>query len=100
MKGTSFERFRTNDYKIATALFRTAFSKQARNMNKEINVAYGWRVTKNNLEDVGLLIDYEIKTLNLDLKYGLVTKKYTDTQLAVLNKLKASLNKTITELYS
>ena len=100
MKGTSFEKFRSNDLKIATAVFRTAFSKQAKNMNKEINVAYGWTITKNNLEDVGLLIDYEIKTLNLDLKYGLITKKYTDTQLAILNKLKASLDKTISELYS
>ena len=101
------EKYKTQDYKkhlksdmkLTDSIFKNAFSKQVKNPNKLINVGYGYRVTRNILEDVNLLTEFQISLINYDLRYGLVSKPYAEKEIAILNQLKKSIDKTIVELF-
>ena len=85
--------------KLADSIFKNAYSKQVKYPTKLVNVGCGYRVTKNILEDVTLIVDFNISLIKYDLNYGLVTRPYAEKEIAILNQLKASIDKTITELF-
>lgn len=88
-----------NDTRMANLIFESAFNKQTKHPDKLINVVYGFRTTRNNLEDAKLLISHKKLMLEFDLKDGLVSRKFVEDQKKILNQLEKSINKTITELY-
>lgn len=88
-----------NDTRLANLIFESAYSKQMKHPDKLINVGYGFRATRNNLEDAKLLISHKKLMLEFDLKDGLISRKFVEEQKKVLNQLEKSMNKTIVELY-
>jgi len=88
-----------NDSKIAISIFENAYNKQAKNPDKLVNVAYGVKVTRNNLEDAKLLVSHNLLMLEFDFKDGLVPKKYVEEQKRILKQLEKSIDKTITEMF-
>ena len=71
-----------NDSKIAISIFENAYNKQVKNPDKLVNVAYGVKITRNNLEDAKLLVSHNLLMLEFDFKDGLVPKKYVEEQLS------------------
>ena len=94
-----YTRHVQKDSKMANSIFESAYYKQAKHPDKLINVSYGLRVTRNNLEDVKLLIDYKKLMLDIDLKDGLISKKYVEDSKRIYNQLEKSIDKTISELF-
>lgn len=88
-----------NDSKMANVIFESAYLKQAKHPDKLINVGYGVKTTRNNLEDVKFLVEYKMNMLDMDLKDGLVSKKFVEEQKIVLKQLEKSVDKTIIELF-
>ena len=88
-----------NDSKIAISIFENAYYKQAKNPDKLVNVGYGMKVTRNNLEDAKLLVSHNLLMLEFDLKDGLVPKKYVEEQKRILKQLEKSIDKTIIEMF-
>ncbi|MBQ8206399.1 MAG: hypothetical protein IJZ77_02970 [Bacilli bacterium] len=93
-------KLRDEDRRIAVSVFKTAFYQQAKKPTDLINVGYGYKVNKHNLEDVKILIEHEIKAIGLDFKYGLITREENDNQTNILNQLKKSIDNTISAYYS
>lgn len=93
-------KLRDEDRRLALSVFKTSFYQQAKKPTDLINVGYGYKVNKHNLEDVKILIEHEIKAVGLDFKYGLITREENDNQLVILNQLKKSIDNTISSFYS
>lgn len=102
------EKYRVQDYKkhldndmnLAQKVFNTAYAKQIKNPDKLVNVGYGYKVTKNNLEDVKLLTDFKMNLLETDFSYGLLPKPYVEKEVEILKQLKKSIDKTIKTYYT
>ena len=102
------EKYRVQDYKkhligdmnLAEKVFKTAYSKQIKNPDKLVNVGYGYRITKNNLEDVKHLIDFKMSLLETDFSYGLLPRPYVEREVEVLKQLKKSVETTMKSYYS
>ena len=100
MNSQDYKKQIRSDMKLADSIFKNGYSKQAKNPNKLINVGYGFKVTKNLLEDVKLIIDFNVSLITYDLRYGLVTRQYADKECSILLQLKQSVDKTISELFT
>jgi len=87
--------------KISIAIFENGVEKQSKNPDKLINVCYGLKVvaTRNNLEDVKLLITNKMLMLDFDLSDGLIAKSYVEKQKTILKQLEKSVDKTINEMF-
>lgn len=94
-----YKKHMQNDSKIAISIFENAYNKQVKNPDKLVNVGYGTRVTRNNLEDAKLLVSHNLLMLEFDFKDGLVPKKYVEEQKRILKQLEKSIDKTILELF-
>lgn len=88
-----------NDSKIAISIFENAYSKQSKYPDKLLNISYGTKVTRNNLEDAKLLVSHNLLMLEFDLRDGLISKKYVEEQKRILKQLEKSIDKTIVELF-
>lgn len=98
-KTQDYRKHLQSDMKLADSIYKNAYAKQIKNPDKLVNVGYGFRVTKNILEDVRLMIDFNIGLIQYDLNYGLVSRPYAEKEISILNQLKKSVDKTITELF-
>ena len=98
-KTQDYKKHLQSDMRLAESIFKSAYSKQVKNPAKLVNVGYGYKVTKNILEDVGLMIDFNIGLIKYDLNYGLISRPYAEKEISILNQLKNSVEKTITELF-
>lgn len=86
--------------KIAEQIYNQSVYEQEKTPEYLINVGYGFKRNKHNLQDVKKIAESRIRRYAISLKYNIITQKEYDNLLAINNQLIKSVDYTINFLYN
>lgn len=86
--------------KIAEQIYNEAEYQQSKNLDCIINVGYGFKRNKHNLQDVKKIAESRIRRCAIFLKYNTITEDEYQHRLEINRQVIKSVDYTIKSLYS
>ena len=81
--------------KIAEQIYNEAEYQQSKNLDCIINVGYGFKRNKHNLQDVKRIAESRKRRYAILLKYNTITQQEYDEMIETINQLIKSVDYTL-----
>ena len=81
--------------KIAEQIYNEAEYQQSKNLDCIINVGYGFKRNKHNLQDVKRIAESRKRRYAIFLKYNTITQQEYDEMIETINQLIKSVDYTL-----
>ena len=85
--------------KIAEEIYEDAEYQQWDNPECIINVGYGFKRNKNNLQEVKRIAESRKRRYAMSLQYGIITQEEYNKRIAVNNQIIKSVDYTIQNIF-